>query len=375
MRLVWSLIGLLLAAVPVLAQTVTPTPPVVVVAPIVATMTPDPLSAIPGIVPPNHYIEGVGMVWQDLNRCSAAALTIQLSAFAEFTGQYQDVMRRLNPHIEDVSVRVEEMAKFAEEYGLKGIVRRGGTIDMMKRLIASGFPVLIENAYYEGGGGFKDWMSHNRVLVGYDDAAGVFIIKDSLLGNGDDKLGIRMKYEDVDARWRDFNRDYLVLYRPDQEVALQAVLGPHWDPLFNAQWVLEQAAQDEAAGKVDSFTTYNRGWAYLQLGRYDEAVAEFDKALGTGLPWRFFWYDFSVFEAYLKVGRYDDALLLAQRTLANTKAVEEIYYYAALAYLGQGNIDRAKANLEAALYRNQYFTEAKDKLAELNGGVATTTGG
>jgi tetratricopeptide (TPR) repeat protein len=71
-----------------------------------------------------------------------------------------------------------------------------------------------------------------------------------------------------------------------------------------------------------------------------------------------------VFEAYLKVGRFDDALLLAQRTLANTKAVEEIYYYAALAYLGQGNVERAKANLEAALYRNQYFAEAKAKLDE-----------
>ena len=374
MRLVWSLIGLLLIAVPVWAQTATAPVPVVVVAPI-ATPTANALSAVPGILPATHYIDGVSMVWQDLNRCSAAAFTIQLSAYAEFTGQYHDVMVRLNPNFEDVSVRIEEMAQFAAEYGLKGVVRRGGTIDMMKRLIASGFPVLIENAYYEGGGGFKDWMSHNRVLVGYDDAAGVFIIMDSLLGDGTDKLGIRMKYEDIDARWRDFNRDYLVLYRPDQEVAAQAVLGPHWDPLFNAQWVLQQADDDTTAGRVDSFTTYNRGWAYLQLGRYEEAAAAFDQAQATGLPWRFFWYDFSVFEAYLKVGRYDDAVLLAQRTLASTKAVEEIYYYAALAYLGQGNVDRAKANLEAAIYRNQYFTEAKNKLAELTGGVPTTTGG
>jgi tetratricopeptide (TPR) repeat protein len=373
MRLVWSLIGLLLVAVPVWAQATT-TPVPVVVAP-VATPTIIPLSDIPAILPSDSYIDGMGMVWQDLNRCSAAAFTIQLTAYTEFTDQYHDVMVRLNPNIEDVSVRVEEMIEVANEYGLKGVVRRGGTIDMMKRLIASGFPVLIENAYYEGGGGFKDWMSHNRVLVGYDDAAGVFLIKDSLLGNGDDKKGIRMKYEDVDNRWRDFNRDYLVLYRPDQEANVQSILGPHWDPVFNAQWVLQQADEDEAAGRTDSFTTYNRGWAYLQLGRYDEAATTFDQAMATGLPWRFFWYDFSVFEAFLKVGRYDDALLLAQRTLANTKGAEEIYYYAALAYLGQGNTDRAKANLEAALYRNPYYTDAKNKLAELTGGTTTTTGG
>src|SRR5215207_1981715 len=152
MRLVWSLIGLLLLAVPVWAQaTATPVP--VVVAPL-ATPTANALSSIPGILPANHYIDGVGMVWQDLNRCSAAAFTIQLSPFSEFTGEYHDIMLRLNPNFEDVSVRVEEMVQVAAEYGIKGIVRRGGTIDMMKRLLASGFPVLIENAYYEGGGGF-----------------------------------------------------------------------------------------------------------------------------------------------------------------------------------------------------------------------------
>jgi tetratricopeptide (TPR) repeat protein len=315
------------------------------------------------------------MVWQDLNRCSAAAFTIQLSGYDEFTGDYTAVMRRLNPNPEDVSVRVEEMVEMAKDYGLNGIVRRGGTVELMKQLLYAGFPVLIENSYYDGAGGFKDWMSHNRVLVGYDDAAGVFLIKDSLLGNGDDKLGVRMKYEDVDERWRDFNRDYLVLYRPSQEAALQAVLGPQWDATYNAEWVLQQAAADEAAGKKDSFTTYNRGWALLQLGRTEEAVATFDQAMSVGLPWRFFWYDFSVFEAYLKVGRYDDVINLVQKTIAGTKGIEEMYYYAALAYLAQGNTDRAKANLEAALYRNKFFTEAQTKLDELNGVTTTTTTG
>lgn len=369
MRLLWSVIGLLVLSVPVWAQeTATPVPVVVQPA---ATAT---LSA-PAALPPSAYVEGVGMVWQDLNRCSAAAFTIQLSFFDEFTGDYGAIMKRLNPNIEDVSARVEEMVTIAADYGLKGVVRRGGTIQLMKQILVAGFPVLIENSYYEGGGGFKDWMSHNRVLVGYDDAAGVFIIKDSLLGNGDDKKGIRMKYEDVDERWRDFNRDYLVLYRPNQEEAVKAVLGPMWDETANAEWVLQQADADDAAGHKDSFTTYNRGWALLQLGRTDEAVAAFDEAQRVGLPWRFFWYDFTVFEAYLKVGRYDDVITLVTRTLSNTKGVEEMYYYVALAYLGKGNTERAKANLQAALYRNQYFAEAQTKLDELNGVTTATSGG
>ncbi len=372
MRVICSFVCLLILAAPLWAQdSATPIPVVVVN----AATTPTPLSAVAVALPSSFYLEGVGMVWQDLNRCSAAALTIQLSYFSEFTGDYAGVMKRLNPNIEDVSVRLEEMAAIAETYGLKGVVRRGGTIDLIKQVVVAGFPILIENAYYDGAGGFKDWMSHNRVVIGYDDAEGVFIAKDSLLGNGDDKRGIHLKYQDVDDRWRDFNRDYLILYRPSQEAALQAVLGPQWDMTYNAEWVLQQADADVAAGKKDSFTTYNRAWALLQLGRNDEAAAAFDQAQATGLPWRFFWYDFSVFEAYLKVGRYDDAMALVQRTIANTKGVEEMYYYAALIYLAQGNTERAKGNLEAALFRNQYFAEAQAKLDALNGVTTTTTGG
>jgi Tfp pilus assembly protein PilF len=42
-----------------------------------------------------------------------------------------------------------------------------------------------------------------------------------------------------------------------------------------------------------------------------------------------------------------------------------MYYYIARAYAGQGDIDRAIANLEAALYRNRHYTEASDLMAEL----------
>jgi tetratricopeptide (TPR) repeat protein len=380
MRRVWSLIGLLALALPVAAQTAVPVivQPTMTAVPVIAqpvvvpTVNPNP---VPVVLPPSAYVEGVGMVWQDLNRCSAASFTIQLSAYDEFTGDYTTVVRRLNPDIGDVSVRVEEMITMAEEYGLKGIVRRGGTIELMKQFLAAGFPVLIENSYYEGAGGFDDWMSHNRVLVGYDDATGEFLIKDSLLGNGEDTRGIRRKYEEIDERWRDFNRDYVVIYRPSQEASVYAILGPQVDPMYNAEWVLQQADMDAAAGHRDSFTTYNRGWAYLELGRIDEAVAAFDQARTTGLPWRFFWYDFSAFEAYMKVGRYDDVIALAQKVISKIKGVEEVYYYAGLAYLAQGNTERGKANLEAAVARNKFFTEAQSKLDELNGVTTTTTGG
>jgi tetratricopeptide (TPR) repeat protein len=320
--------------------------------------------APPADLPANAYIEGLDMIWQDLNRCSAAAFTIQLSQFDAFTDDYSAIVKRLNPNIEDVSVRVEEMIIVAEEYGLTGIVRRGGTLLMLKKLVAAGFPVLIENSYYEGANGWNDWMSHNRVLVGYDDATQELLFLDSLLGNGDDDKGKRLKYDDVEERWRAFNRNYLVLYHPEQESALQAVLGPQWDTQYNAQWTLQQNEDELITDKADSFTIFNKAWALLQLGRYEEAATAYDEARNLGLPRRMFWYDFGALEAYLAVGRYDDVITIVRDTLQDTPGVEELYFYIALAYYGQGNTDRAIANLEAALFRNRFYTEAQTQLTE-----------
>ncbi|MBE0691000.1 MAG: hypothetical protein IH587_12855, partial [Anaerolineae bacterium] len=127
-------------------------------------------------------LEGVLPVYQDINRCSAAALTIQLSYF---TGArpYDETIRALNPNSEDVSVRLDEMGRYAEDtYGLRSVIRYGGTLDMLKALVAAGFPVLIENVYYDGAGGFNDWLSHNRVVMGYDDTLQEIYTFDSLLG-------------------------------------------------------------------------------------------------------------------------------------------------------------------------------------------------
>lgn len=159
------------------------------------------------------FLEGLSMVYQDVNRCSAAALTMHLSYFSQETVAYRDVILQLNPHPEDVSVRIEEMLLVAEAYGLKGVARRAGTLDLLKRLIDAGLPVLVENSYYEGADRLREWLSHNRVLVGYDDATRQLFFYDSLLGIGDGR-GRAFDYDDYDDRWLPFNRDYLVLYPP-----------------------------------------------------------------------------------------------------------------------------------------------------------------
>lgn len=316
-------------------------------------------------LPERVLMTGFDMIWQDPNRCSSAALTIQMSYFRNGV-DYYDTIDGLNPHEEDVSVRLDEMIAEAEKQGLRGIERIGGTVDILKLLVANGFPVLIENVYYDGGDVMRDWMSHNRVIMGYDDALGVFYSYDSLRGNGDGD-GLTFEYAFIEERWRPMNRIYMVLYEPEDEAFLQEVMGEQWDLQFNAEWTLQQVQADLAGESPDSFDSFNLGTTLVALGRYEEAATAFDTSRAIGLPWRMLWYQFGPFEAYLQVGRYEDVYTLTRSVINDAPGVEEMYYYIARAYAGDGNTERAVANLEAALWRNLNYRAAATLLAELNG--------
>ncbi len=330
-----------------------------------------PIAALSPYVPPislpaEARLTGIKPVYQQFNRCSAAALTMQLSYFG-WTGTYSDTIRALNPNADDVAVRLDEMAAFAEQQGLKAVYRDGGTLDLLKALVAGGFPVLIENVYYDGPGAFQDWMAHNRIVMGYDDSKQEIYTFDSLLGDGPDNTGRPIPYADLDTRWRPFNRDFLVLYRPEDEAIVQQIMGSYWDKTYSDEFALQLSQQELDSGNSDSFTLFNLGSSLVELGRYDQAADAFDRARQIGLPWRMMWYQYGPFEAYYQVGRYDDVLTLARDVIATTPGVEETYYYAGLAYEAEGNLDRAKANFEAAVWRNSDFTAAKDALTRLGG--------
>ncbi len=308
-------------------------------------------------LPPAVRLEGLRPVYQQLNRCASAALTIQLSYFG-WAGRYDDSIRGLNPHLEDVAVRLDEMVRFAEEQGYLAIARVGGTLELVKALVAAGFPVLVETVYYDGADAFRDWMSHNRVIMGYDDAQGALLTFDSLLGNGENNTGRPWLYQDVDRRWRDLNRAYMVIYQPEQEEALRAVMGPLWDERAAAEQAIAQAQAELDSPYADSFSAVNMGAALVMLERYEEAAQYYDRARRAGLPWRYLWYNYEVFEAYYHTGRYQDMLELARSVIAGTPGVEEMYYYAGLAYESTGELQRAKNNYEVAVMRNTRYRDA-----------------
>ncbi|MEO0598174.1 MAG: C39 family peptidase [Chloroflexota bacterium] len=321
--------------------------------------------------PESVMLDGFTWIHQGTNRCSAAALTIQLSFFEEVTADtYRSfATQELNTWGADASVRIEEMAQVMRDRGLGAIVRRGGTVDLMKDLVAAGFPVLVENSYFEGGDLYRDWLSHNRVLVGYDDTISTFYFQDPLLGYPQGDL-VTYEYDDYDTRWRPFNRDYLVVYNMEEEAIAQDILGEDWDEMTNAENVRDTAQAEINAGQTDGYAYHNLGWAEVQLGNYEAAAEAFDQARAAGLPLRMFWYEFGVFEAYLAVERYQDVINLVNTELANAGqaiSIEEWYYYAGQAYEGLGNTERAIINYQVAVTRNTNFTEAADRLVAIQG--------
>lgn len=316
-------------------------------------------------LPTSIKLDGMTPAWQQYNRCSAAAFFMQISYYG-WDGTYSDIIAALNPHAEDVNVRLEEMVAFAESQDLKGLIRIGGTLGLLKHLVAVGFPVLVENSYYEGDAIPRNWMSHNRVINGYDDALGVIYAFDSLLGFGGDGTGRPIPYEEFDESWRHFNRVYLVLYKPSDEPLLKAVLGDHWDSAYNAERALQQAESELAGNHTnDPYSLFNQGASLYALGDYAAAAAIFDQATAADLPWRFLWYRFEPFEANLQLERYEAVLALTQQVLNTTPGAEEMYYYAGRAYEGLNRTAEAEASYQRAIARNKNYAQAAEALAKL----------
>lgn len=302
---------------------------------------------------------GVRHAFQTWNNCGPATLAMALS-FYGWRGTQREAAAVLKPDPEDKNVSPEEMAAFARSLGLGARVRVNGDLALLRQLLQAGFPVIIET-------GFEPeprlgWMGHYKLLIGYSDRAGQFIVMDSYMGPNQG-----VSYAEVDRYWRHFNRTYIVIYPPEAEGRLRALIGPAWDD-DRQMWAeaLARAQGELAANPRDAFAWFNAGAALLHLGRAEDAAAAFDQARSLGLPWRILWYRFEPFEAYLAVGRYADVIALADANLEVTPYVEEWYDYKGQALLALGDRERARAMFQQALRFNPNFEAARAHLNALS---------
>ena len=101
--------------------------------------------------------------------------------------------------------------------------RVGGSTDLLRRFIAAGIPVMIEETFIMAESYWPNddrWAGHYLLVNGYDDGLGVFTAQDSFVGPN-----LRVSYQDLDHNWQSFNRVYILVYPPEQEETVKSILG------------------------------------------------------------------------------------------------------------------------------------------------------
>ena len=342
---------------PTQPPTLTPTP----------TLSPTPLPAVAKIkgVP---YIDQHGKY----NYCAPANLAMALSYWG-WTGKRDDLGVSVKPFERDLNVMPYELVDYVtENTGYRAIWRPGGNMALLKKMVAAGFPVMVERgAYMKDLTGKVSWMGHYQVVTGYDDTQGRLLAQDSFY-----RADFPVSYEEMQTGWRAFNNVFLVVYPPEREAEVSALLGDYWNEEQANRIALKTAEQEmqSLTGVDQYFATYNRGTSLVNLLDYAGASAAYDAAFGlyeslasNQRPWRMLWYQTGPYFAYYYSGRYQDLIDLTSLTLknANNPFLEETYYWRGLGYLMVGRQDDAVADFYSALEYHPNFEPPTAQLRSL----------
>jgi len=363
--------------------------PVVVTVPETAEPTLEDTNTDPTAVAPDQTVTPLpeqtildGVVYVDQherwNYCGPANLSMALN-FWGWPGDRDDIARVVKPGINDPeldftqqgrydkNVMPSEMKDFIVDHTDFNIyVRHGGDLNIIKTLIANGFPVLVEKGYYEEDyTGKVAWLGHYLFTTGYDDGTEEFIVQDAYLEPG---YNMRVDYDTYLEGWRGFNYLFMVIYPPDRQDEVFSLLGPWADPSWAYQNALEIAETEiQNLDGVDQFFAYfNKGTSLVMMEHYMDAAEAFDAAYliygelvddDTTRPYRITWYQTSPYKAYYYSGRYQDVINLANFTFEtiDDDTLEESLYWRGLAHYALGNKAQAKQDLYQSVWLNPNF--------------------
>ncbi|RCK73489.1 MAG: hypothetical protein ANABAC_3098 [Anaerolineae bacterium] len=295
---------------------------------------------------------------QDINNCGPAALAMYLRYYG-WEGDQFDIAELVKPQRDDRNVNVDELAYYVRTRAgwLNIEYRVGGDLNLLKRLLAAGFPVMIEESFYFESPFYPNddlWAAHYNLLTGYDDATETFISQNSYYG-----ANLKVGYADLQRDWQTFNYLYLLVFRPDQAQTIRDLLGEDWDIEANRQKALELAQNESQTDPQNAFAWFNLGTNLVYFERYPEAALAYDQARQIGLPQRMYRYQFGPFLAYFHTGRMDDLMAIVEYALKRTPNSEEALLWRGWAHYRQGRLQEAVADFRAALEQNPTYSDAQ----------------
>jgi tetratricopeptide (TPR) repeat protein len=303
----------------------------------------------PEVLPDSLLLENGGhYAPQTFNNCAPAALSMGLAYYGIYVDQ-QTLANVLRPNNntsgknDEKSTPPELLAKEGERYGLLSYYRPNGSIELLKKLNAAGFPVVVRTRLNT-----KEDYAHYRVVRGYNDTSKVIIQEDGYEGEN-----VAYSYQEFMQLWSPFNTEYVVFATPEKKAKLESILGNDTNEL---------SAWKGAVAKADN--PFVLSVALYHVGDYEGSVSAFEKA-EPALTEHLLWYQIEPIKSLYEVGKYDKVISLANEIFDRNGAYTELYVVVGKSYLKQGNTIAARTAFETALRYNKNFKSAQDALAAM----------
>jgi hypothetical protein len=341
------------------------------------TVTPTPL-------PATVLLEGIKYEHQHgrLNYCGPANFSMALTYWG-WNGNRDVIGKAVKPTDKDKNVMPYELQDYIIDNvpGMESVVRNGGDLDVLKRLVSAGFPVVVEKGIYElDVNGKYGWMGHYGFVTGYDDTQDLIIYQDTYQPAGAAPGPNRkIKISTFLEGWRAFNYVFVVVYPDEKQAEVLSLLGPYADEQWANQHALS-VAQMEAQSLTDIdrfFAWFNVGTSHIALLQYADAAIAYDYAFNiyadldtndSVRPYRMMWYQTGPYKAYYYTNRFADVINLANTTLNDTIAepvLEESLYWRGRAYYMAGKTDLAVKDYRAALAVHPKWIPATQAMQDL----------
>ncbi len=334
------------------------------------TPTPTPTSTptltatpTPTVIPPTPAADVLmwdfPFAFQHKNNCGPASLSMVLRYYGENTDQ-EKIAAAIRPDKEDKNTRFDEMAAYAESLGYRTHYVLNGDVATIVRLVNARIPVIVRQWLKPGSD-----IAHFRVVIGYRDQGAKLITNDPFNGEW-----YTLSRKQFDAMWEAFFNEYMVIYPPEKEPLVAALIGPDWDEDRMRADALKSARLAVERHPRDAYAWHNLGIAYSLEDRWDDAATAFQKATRLGLPHRFFWYQFRALWAFNRAGDYRRVLELTEPVVKEAPSIAEVRVARGDAYVGLGEMKKAVQEYKTALEYQPTCKLAKIRLFTLTGGCA-----
>ncbi len=352
-----------------------------------ATPAPAPTSiptAIATPLPVSLSLEGVKYEDQHghQNYCGPANFSMALT-FWGWDGNREVIGKVVQPMEKDKNAMPYEFQDYIADNipGMTSVIRNGGDIEILKRLVSAGFPVVTEKGIYEVDiNGKYSWMGHYAFVTGYDESKGLIIYQDSYQPDPQKNPGPNRKidYETFIEGWRAFNYVFVVIYPLEKQNEVLTLLGPLAENEQANRHALDIAgAESQSLTGIDLFYAwFNAGTSHVALYEYADAASAYDFAFSVYAdldanelrPYRMMWYQTGPYKAYFYTDRFADVINLADTTLNVTISepiLEESLYWRGQANYMAGKTELAIKDYRAALKVHPKWIPATEALQDL----------